>query len=173
MPTSADVLWFKQQFQAQIEPALAGTPLSVDMIVALACQETGHIWPVLRKKGMSVPRILALCVGDTIDANASGGGRRAFPQTKSALIEKPNGEAMFDIARQALVDMAKHVNGYAGAVAKPNKFCHGFGLFQLDLQFFLQDPQYFLQKRYERFDQTLGKCVAELKNALRKLDLQQ
>ncbi|HKY00994.1 MAG TPA: hypothetical protein VJM53_00410, partial [Burkholderiales bacterium] len=31
----------------------------------------------------------------------------------------------------------------------------------------------FLQKRYERFDQTLGKCVAELKNALRKLDLQQ
>lgn len=169
MPDRADILWFKQQFQKQIEPALAGTPLSVDMIVALACQETGDIWPVLRKKGLNVAQILSLCVGDTLDADK---GRRAFPQTKADLIEKPGGTQMFDIARQALVDMAQHIDGYAGAVAKPHKFCHGFGLFQLDLQFFLSDPQYFLQKRYEQFDQTLGKCVAELRNALRKLGLQ-
>lgn len=171
MPTSADILWFKQQFQAQIEPALAGTPISVDMIVALACQETGHIWPVLRKKNMPVPQILALCVGDTIDAMPTG-GRRAFPQTKAALLEKPNGQQMFDIARAGLVEMARHINGYAGAVAKPHKFCHGFGLFQLDLQFFIEDPQYFLQQRYEHFDQTLGKCIDSLKRALRKLDFQ-
>jgi hypothetical protein len=169
MPNSADILWFKQQFQAQIEPALAGTPLSVDMIVALACQETGHIWPVLRKKGFSVAQILALCVGDTLDADK---GRRAFPRTKAALLEVPGGGQMFDIARRALVDMARHIGGYAGAAAMPHKFCHGFGLFQLDLQFFLDDPQYFLQKRYEQFDQTLGKCLAELKAALRKLRLQ-
>jgi hypothetical protein len=139
------------------------------MIVALACQETGHVWPVLRKKGLSLAQILALCVGDTLDVDK---GRRAFPRTKADLIEKPDGEQVFDIARQALVDMAQHINGYAGAVAKPHKFCHGFGLFQLDLQFFLSDPQYFLQKRYEQFDQTLGKCIAELKSALRKLGLQ-
>jgi hypothetical protein len=113
--------WFKQQFQAQIEPALPGTPLTVDMIVALACQETGHVWPVLRNKSLSVAQILALCVGDTLDADK---GRRAFPRTKAKLIEKPGGEQMFDIARQALVDMAQHINGYAGAVTKPQKFCH-------------------------------------------------
>lgn len=171
MPTSADILWFKQQFQRQIESVLIGTPITVDMIVALACQETGHIWPVLRKKGLSVQQILALCVGDTIDATPTG-GRRAFPQNKTALLEKPNGQQMFDIARAGLVEMAQHVNGYASAVAKPNKFCHGFGLFQLDLQFFLEDPQYFLEKRYEHFDQTLGKCVDSLQRALRKLGLQ-
>ncbi|HKO87595.1 MAG TPA: hypothetical protein VJU83_03655 [Burkholderiales bacterium] len=151
MPNRADVLWFKQQFQAQIEPALLGTPITVDMIVALACQETGHIWPVLRKKNMSVTQILSLCVGDTIDATPTG-GRRAFPQTKAALLQRPNGQQMFDIARQGLVRMAEHINGYASAVAKPNKFCHGFGLFQLDLQFFQQDPGYFFEKRYEQFN---------------------
>lgn len=169
MPDSADILWFKQQFQAPIERSLVGTPLTVDLIAALACQETGDIWPVLRKKGLSVPRILALCVGDTLDADK---GRRAFPTTKADLIGKPNGEQMFEIARQVLVDMAQHIPGYAGAAAKSHKFCHGFGLFQLDLQFFLSDPQYFLQKRYEHFEEALGKCVAELKNALRKLGLQ-
>lgn len=35
MPDSADILWFKNQFQARIEPALAGTPLTVvGMIIA-------------------------------------------------------------------------------------------------------------------------------------------
>ena len=169
MPDSADILWFKQQFQSDIEPALVGTPLSVDMIVALACQETGHIWPVLRKKGFSAAQILALCVGDTLDADK---GRRAFPRTKAELLDNSSGGQMFNVARQALVDMAKHIKGYDGAAAKPHKFCHGFGIFQLDLQFFLTDPQYFLQKRYEQFDQTLEKCVAELKSALRKLGFQ-
>jgi hypothetical protein len=37
----------------------------------------------------------------------------------------------------------------------------------------LNDPQYFLLKRYEQFDRTLGKCVEELKRALRKLRLQE
>ena len=71
----------------QIEPALAGTPLGVDLIVALACQETGEIWPVLRKKNLSEDTILALCVGDTLDADR---GRRAFPQTKADLIAAPD-----------------------------------------------------------------------------------
>ena len=53
--------------------------------------------------------------------------------------------------------------------ARPNKFCHGFGLFQLDLQFFRDDPDYFLHKDYEHFDRTLAKCVGELKRALKKL----
>lgn len=169
MPDSADILWFKKQFQARITPALAGTPLTVDMITAIACQETGAIWSLLRRKILGTNKILALCVGDTLDADK---GRRAFPQTKAALLAAPDGAAMFEIAHQALVDMAQHIPGFAGVAARPHKFCHGFGLFQRDLQFFLSDPDYFLEKRYERFEDTLALCVDELKKGVRKLGLQ-
>lgn len=167
MPNAADMKWFKENFHSQIEAAVAGTAFDLDMLVAIACQETGHIWSVLRKKpGMSVSRILSLCVGDTLDADR---GRSAFPKTKAALIARPRGPEMFDIARDALEKMAEHVPGFGGAVANPNKFCHGYGLFQYDLQFFLTDPDYFLQKRYEQFGETLRKCLEELHAAAERI----
>jgi hypothetical protein len=169
MPNADDIAWFKGQFQRELEAALAGTPFDVDMLVAIACQETGHIWSRLRKKSFTRAQILALCVGDTIDFRGPGRGRQAFPKTKAALIAKPNGQEMFDIARKALVDMAPHVPGFEGAVANPNKFCHGFGLFQRDLQFFLPDPNYFLGRKYENFEDTLAQCLDELRRGVTKL----
>jgi hypothetical protein len=170
MPNSADILWFKTQFQSQIEPALAGTPLTVDFITALACQETGELWPALRRKPLTTAQILALCVGDTLDADK---GRSAFPTTKAALLAQPRGGEMFAIAREALVNMAAQIPAYSRIAARPDKFCHGFGLFQLDLQFFREDPAYFLQKDYERFDRTLEKCLISLKRALKKVGFEQ
>jgi hypothetical protein len=164
-----DVLWFKQQFHAPIEAAVAGTLFDVDMITAIACQETGYIWQRLRKKPLTLQQITALCVGDTIDARPGGRGRRAFPRTKANLIARPNGQQMFNIARQALVDMARYIPEYRAAASNRNKFCHGFGVFQYDLQFFLSNPQYFLQRKYENFDDSLGRCVGELQSALQKL----
>ncbi|MDM0020083.1 hypothetical protein [Variovorax saccharolyticus] len=169
MPDRSDILWFKTEFQSRIAPLLAGTALTVDMIAAIACQETGHIWPVLRRKNIPTPRILALCVGDTLDADK---GRRAFPRTKAELLSRPRGDQMFAIAHQALVDMAAKVPGYAAVAARPDKFCHGYGMFQRDLQFFVSDPDYFLERRYEQFEETLGQCLDELRNALRKLGFQ-
>ena len=155
MPKADDIRWFKEQFQTSIKAAIQGTPFSVDMITAVACQETGFIWQVLRKRQLSVDRILELCVGDTIDARPDGKGRRVFPKTKAELLSKARGDEMFAIARQALIDMAQHISGYSSAVANPNKFCHGFGIFQFDLQFFPNEPDYFLQKRYANFDDCL------------------
>lgn len=169
MPDRSDILWFKTEFQPRIVPLLGGTPLTVDMIAAIACQETGHIWPLLRRKNLPTARILALCVGDTLDADK---GRRAFPTTKADLLARPNGDRMFAIAHQALVDMAAQVPGYTAVAARPDKFCHGYGMFQRDLQFFVSDPDYFLERRYEQFEQTLGQCLDELRNALRKLGFQ-
>lgn len=166
MPTAEDIRWFKEQFQAPITAAVVGTPFDVDMLVAIACQETGHIWSTLRRKAMPTAQILALCVGDTLDDTA---GRRAFPRNKSDLIATPKGQQMFDIARRALVDMAVHIKGFTGVATNPNKFCHGFGVFQRDLQFFKVDPDYFLQRRYESFDATLAQCLGELNRGLRKL----
>jgi hypothetical protein len=165
MPSAADILWFKQNFQPEIETAVAGSAFDVDMLAAVACQETGHIWPVLRKN-FAVPQVLALCVGDTLDANK---GRSAFPKTKADLVAAPKGQEMFDIARQGLVDMAQHIGGFQGAVSNPNKFCHGYGIFQYDLQFFLTDPGYFLQKRYEQFSESLRKCLEELRAAAQRI----
>ena len=171
MPKAEDILWFKQQFRTPIEAGIQGTPFSVDMITAVACQETGFIWQILRKRQLSVARILELCVGDTIDATATG-GRRAFPKNKAELVARQNGQAMFEVARQVLLDMAQHIQGYSAAVANPNKFCHGFGIFQFDLQFFPNEPEYFLQKHYADFDACLEKCVGELRNARRRIGLQ-
>lgn len=170
MPDRNDIQWFKARFQARISPALAGTPLTVDLLTAIACQETGEVWPVLRRKNLDEAAILALCVGDTLDADK---GRRAFPRTKADLVAVPQGEAMFALAHQALVELAAHVPAYRGVAAKPHKFCHAFGIFQRDLQFFPEDPSYFLDRRYADFDQALGHCVALLRNAVRKMGWQQ
>ena len=172
MPNAQDAFWFKSQFQPAIEKAIAGTPFGVDMIAAFACQETGEIWPALRRQGLPTSRILELCVGDTIDASPTGGGRRAFPKNKAELLQAPQGERMFAIARQGLVDMASYIPAYRGAASRPDKFCHGFGIFQLDLQFFKSDPDYFLTRRYADFDAALGRCVGELRSALKRIGWQ-
>jgi len=170
MPNAADMQWFKENFHAEVEAAISETPFTLDLLVALACQETGDVWPILRKKSLTVDRILALCVGDTIDFNPSTGkGRKAFPRTKAALLAVSRGDEMFAIARQALVDVAQQISGFP--VSNKNKFCHGFGMFQLDLQFFKDDPDYFLEKRYEKFSETLGKSIGELTDKAKKLRL--
>lgn len=169
MATVDDVRWFKTQFATAINKAIAGTPLSLDFLTAIACQETGSLWGPMRRKGLPVDRVVALCAGDTLDADK---GRSAFPRTRAELEAAPQGKAMFQIARQALIDMAQHVPGYDAVAQRPSKFCHGFGVFQLDLQFFLDDPAYFLSRDYERFENTLDRCVRELKGALKKLGLE-
>src|SRR4030095_953581 len=167
MPTVNDMRWFKQQFHQEINPALEGTPYTLDFMTALASQESGEVWPILRKKNLSLDRIVELCVGDTIDA------RSAFPRSRAGLESVPNEKSMFQIARAALLDMAQFINSYKDTALKPNKFCHGFGVFQYDLQFFKdEDPDYFLERRYANFDASLQKALGELRNATAKLHLQ-
>jgi hypothetical protein len=164
MANANDMRWFKQTFKDRIEPVLQGTPFTLDMLTALACQETGEVWPILRTKDLSVERILELCVGDTYDATSKD-PRTVFPTTRDELVHEPNGQQMFEIARQALVDMAQYIPGYQSTLSNPDKFCHGFGIFQYDIQFFKDEPDYFLSKRYADFDACLAKCMEELRSA--------
>jgi hypothetical protein len=165
MPTRDDLRWFKDTFHEPIERALAGTPFTLDLVTAIAAQETGHIWGPLHGR-LPLDELLAICVGDTLDADK---GRRAFPRTRGDLVGVPNGERMFAVARDALVRMAAHVPSFAGVARRPHKFCHGFGIFQLDLQFFREDPDYFLERRWHRFDVCLANCVRELRAKLKPL----
>jgi len=156
--------WFNEEFRSKIEAALIGTPFSLDMLTAIALQETYYIWGSLYDK-LSVDEVLKLCVGDTLDTPK----RSAFPKNKAALISVGKGDEMFKIAREALVDLGVHVSDYKRvANSFPNKFCHGFGIFQLDLQFFKADPDYFLQKKWHSFDECLSKCLNELKASLKR-----
>lgn len=166
MPTTKAIRWFKTQFQPQIQKAIQGTPFTVDLLTAIACQETGSIWGRLHDK-MEVKQLLAICVGDTLDAPK----RSAFPRDKAALVKHPRGQEMFELAHEALVEMAKHVPGFAKVAANPDKFCHGYGIFQYDLQFFKVDPDYFLTKRYQSFDASLAKAIGELKAKQERIGL--
>jgi hypothetical protein len=159
--------WLKQNFGSGLAAGVAGTPFSVDMLVAIGTQETFEVWGRLIVEGMTPAKILPLCVGDTIGAPR----RTAFPATKAELLAKPNGDKMFDIARQCLIDMAAHVPAYAAAAKNQNKFCHGYGLFQYDLQHFTgkdADPDYFLQQSWGDFNHCIAKCISELTEAMRR-----
>lgn len=162
-----DIRWFKETFHRQIDAAIADTPFSLDLLAALAAQETGHIWGALRDK-LGPAELLEICVGDTLDADK---GRVAFPKTRADLVAAPRGEEMFAIAHEALVGMAAHVSAFAGVAKRPSKFCHGYGIFQYDLQFFATDPKYFLERRWRSFDASLGKCIEELRAAMRRMGI--
>ena len=160
MTTRESIQWFKQTFRTQLQNATQQTPYSIDLLCALAYQETGYIWSSMAGK-LSLDEIALLSVGDTLDTP----NRKAFPKNKQALLNAPNGAAMFAIAREQLVKMAKHVKGYSGAVANPNKFCHGFGIFQYDLQHYLTNPTYFLEKKWSDVDTCFSHCIEELNAA--------
>ena len=159
MPIKDDIGWFKENFGPKIEPALKGTPFTLDLLTAIALQETGMIWRVLRKKNLPLDRILELCVGDSLDR------KKTFPRDRAHLESLPKGAQMFAIANAALKDMSKFIPGFEGVAKKPNKFCHGFGIFQYDIQFFKNEPDYFLERRYANFDNCLQRALRELQTA--------
>lgn len=159
---SDGMAWFKGQFAARIQTAIQETPFSVDMLTAIAMQETFSIWGSIYKT-LPVDQVLKLCVGDTLDAP----NRSAFPVNKAALLAVPNGDQMFAVAREALESLKPHNAAYKNvANGNPNKFCHGYGIFQYDIQFFKTNPDYFLQKKWYNFEDCLDRCVTELKAAL-------
>lgn len=156
--------WFKEQFRDKVNAAITGTPFSLDLLVAIAMQETYYIWGNLYST-LSIDEVLKLCTGDTLDTPR----RSAFPKDKAELLAHDKGDEMFAVARAALEAVANFVPSFKDvADSSPNKFCRGYGIFQLDLQFFKNNPDYFLQKKWYGFDECLAQCVNELKAAMRR-----
>lgn len=168
MAVKDEIKWFKEQFADDIIPALAGTPLSFDLICAIAFQESGELWSKLRSH---LPReeVLRLSVGDTLDEP----NRSAFPRNKAALVEVQQGQQMFDLAHQLLIEMgeATGIESYQHLGTRPKKFVHGYGIFQYDLQHFHLDRDFFLQQRWKHIDACIEKLMIELRMALNQLGL--
>ena len=159
----AAIGWFKKQFTDDMSAAIRGEPFHVDFLTALALQETYEVWG-RAYKSKSVPEVLALCVGDILDAS---GGRdpHAFPQNRAVLERAPDGTKMFKIARDAFASMAQVATEYKRYLKNPNKFCHAFGIFQYDIQAFPHDQDYFLNKEWGDFSKCLAKALMELHTA--------
>ena len=157
------IRWFKNQFRDEIETCIINKPFSLELLTAIAMQETSYIWGSMAARGVPCDEILALCTGDTLDAP----NRRAFPATKADLLAAPRGEEMFVIARKALEAVGSQIAGYARVAINPDKYCHGFGIFQYDLQHFKSgETQYFIGKEWYNFSSCLQKCLGELNRAL-------
>lgn len=166
MSSRDDIAWFKENFASDIVPVLAGTPLSFDLVCAIAFQELGELWSKLRE---TLPReeVLRLSVGDTLDEP----NRSAFPKNKDVLIAAPRGQEMFDLAHRLLGEMAEGtgIEVYQRLASRPEKIVHGYGIFQYDLQFFRRDPDFFLSQRWKEIDACLDKLMLELRNAVQQL----
>jgi hypothetical protein len=164
-PKQDAMIWMNQTFGADIDTALAGTPISKKLLIAIGIQETFYIWAKMYKTA-TPEEVLAVCVGDTIDFP---GRSTAWPKNRQEFEFYPRGKEMFKVARAALERIAEINAGYKVAVANPDKFCHGFGMFQYDIQYFKQEPDYFLNGGWSTWKGTLGKGVAELKSKLTEL----
>lgn len=166
MAIKDEIKWFKEQFAADVIPALAGTPISFDLVSAIAFQESGELWSKLR---LHLPReeILRLSCGDTLDEP----NRSAFPKNKDALIAVQRGQQMFDLAHLLLVEMADAtgIEAYQAVARRAHKFVHGYGIFQYDLQFFRRDPDFFLEQRWKSIEACVDKLMTELKRGLDQL----
>ena len=104
MKTREALAWFKTNFGPKLEPAIAATPFSVDMCTAIAYQESGEVWPVLVDKQLGIPKILELCVGDTLD------DRSAFPRSKAELLAAPQGQLDADAREKAFADLKESID---------------------------------------------------------------
>jgi hypothetical protein len=169
MNTRDAIIWFQTAFDRELQDAVRGTPFNIDMLSAIAYQETGYIWHRLVKRGLGKKEVLRLCVGDTIDYNpTTKKGRKAFPRNKAHLLEHPQGAAMFAVARKCLEDVAALLPDFQGAASNPNKFCRGFGIFQYDLQFFLKDADYFLKEKWAEASECFPRVIKELFEAMKR-----
>jgi hypothetical protein len=124
----------------------------------------GHYLPIkAHLSALPAAWVLQICVGDTLDAPNRG----ARPKNKADLCQTPAGQQMFTVARNALLDIAKYSRSYAAAARNPDKFCHGYGIFQYDIQYFWQDPDFFLQNGWYDIGRCIARLVKELDAALK------
>lgn len=162
------MIWMNNTFGADIDAALTGTPIPKKLLIAIGIQETFYIWARMYKTA-TPEEVLSICVGDTLDYPRRAS---AWPKNRAELEQHPRGKAMFKVAREALEQLAKHSSGYVAPAKNPNKFCHGFGMFQYDIQFFRNgkaDEDFFLNREWATWKGTLGRGVAELKGKLVEL----
>lgn len=161
----SQIEWFLDRFGDRISARVRSTPLSTAFLAAIAMQETGYLWRRLDRGTSSEKHFLRLCVGDTL---GWGRGRTYFPETKAELLDAPKGQEMYQVARGILEEAAQYIPSFRDEAASDH-ILFGYGIFQYDILFFQKDPDYFLERKWESFENCLDKALGELFDAVNAL----
>lgn len=147
----------KQLHGPEIEAAIKDTEFSVDNICGIACQETAYFWLKLVDDGKLDPKdICGRCVLDA-SGDYPGTERSAFPRNTAAFRD-----VYGDERTQLLIDEAnltRKLRDYP-----PKEWVYkGYGIFQYDLQFVKDDPDFFFDKQWYDFSACLDRVMRELR----------
>lgn len=146
--------WLAANFAAPIQAAIAGTPVTLPLVQAIACKETHNIW-LGRIDSVDPATLLACCVGDA-SGDFPGTSRSAFPTNTAAFRERYGDEFTDMLIAEA--NNARALRGYG-----PAEWVYkGYGIFQYDLQHVVKDPEFFRTRAWHRIGPCLEKLVAEL-----------
>ncbi|HEV2840304.1 MAG TPA: hypothetical protein VGW39_03180 [Chthoniobacterales bacterium] len=151
--------WLMTNFGGSIRSATDGTPFNSALLCGIACQETAYFWlPLLTKAGSTITpdEVVARCVLDA-SGDAPNAPRSAFPKNTAAFRAKYD-RAFCDM----LVDEANATRALRGF--SPKEWIYkGYGIFQYDLQFVVEDEDYFRFKQWHDFELCLKRVMKELK----------
>jgi hypothetical protein len=147
--------WMKTNFGGEIRQAVAGTPFSIDIICGIACQETAYFWLNFINR-LSVDEVLARCVLDA-SGDYPGSHRTAFPRNTDAFRRRYGAE--FSDMLIAEANKTRRLRGFG----PQNWVYKGYGIYQYDLQFVVEDEAYFRDKQWYKFSECLKRAVGELK----------
>jgi len=147
-------------FGGSIRSATNGTPFSPALLCGVACQETAYVWlPLITKAGSTITpdQVVARCVLDA-SGDVPTAPRSAFPRNTAAF------RAKYDRAfADMLVGEANATRALRGFGPKDWVY-KGYGIFQYDLQFVVEDEGYFRFKQWYDFGVCLGRVMKELKS---------
>jgi hypothetical protein len=147
--------WMNAGFGRAMAAAVQGTPFTVEHLCAIACQETAYFWKDFIGK-LPDAELLQRCVLDA-SGDFPGTGRRAFPVNTEAFRARYGDDLTNMLVTEANKTRALRNYGAKGWVYK------GYGIFQYDLQYILEDEAFFRERQWARFDICLAKAMGELK----------
>jgi hypothetical protein len=147
--------WMKASFEEAIRQAVEDTSFSVDLVCGIACQETAYFWLSFINK-LSVGDVLAKCVLDA-SGDFPGTHRSAFPKDTAAFRNRFGNEFTEMLIAEA--NKTRQLRGFG-----PKDWVYkGYGIYQYDLQYVLDDEEFFREKQWYKFDECLKRLMKELK----------
>lgn len=151
--------WLSANFGTAIHGAIAGTPVSLPLVQAIACKETHNIW-LSRIDTHKPETLLAACIGDA-SGDFPGTSRGAFPKNTPAFRDRFGDE--FTDMLIAETNQARALRGLPAAAW----VYKGYGIFQYDLQHVQTDPDFFRNRAWHNIGPCIDKLLVELKRTFK------
>lgn len=160
-------LWLRQHFEGQINEMIAGTPWSIELVCAIACQETAQRW-IRWIDNYDAETILARCVFDASgEPEFPTAVRSAFPKNRDVFRAHYGNEFLQMLIDEGNKQRAMPQPGYPNGYRAATYLYKGYGIFQYDLQHITTDRQFFEQKQWYHMTYCLQRLVDELNRKAR------